>query len=316
MKRWDGLVDGYLRLAETRGLSQGTIKKLRGELDRCGCWLKGRRPHLNLEGVDGPLFISYIRGRTAFHAKSSVAGVVSVLRGFGEYLLHHGVWTQNPLRWVRGPRLDPRGKMPRRIGREHLTRLWDAASAQRNEHQRRLATAVLALLYGSGLRRGELERLNLADWQRDEGLLKIDGRKTGRERTVPVSAGMWRCVEAYLPVRQNLLERRGLGGETALLLNRRGERLRATQLGLLVHRLARTAEVPLVTLHQFRHSCASDLLEQGVSLPEVQQMLGHASVTSTTRYLQVADPERVRAMSRHPLNDYLPLESPHLRRVA
>jgi site-specific recombinase XerD len=292
------------------------MEKLRGELDRCGCWLKRRRPRPNLEQVDGQLLIKYIRTRSPFHAKSSVAGVVSTLRGFGEYLLQQGVWTQNPMRWVRGPRLDPRGKLPRRIGRDHLTRLWDAARVQRSGYQQQLATAVLALLYGTGLRRGELERLNVADWRREEGLLKIDGRKTGRERTVPVSEGMWRCVEAYLPARQNLLEKHGVGGQTALFLNRRGERLRAEQLGALVHRLADSAKVPLVTLHQFRHSCASDLLEQGVSLPEVQQMLGHASVTSTTRYLQVADPERVRAIGKHPLNDYLSVETTSVGRAA
>jgi integrase/recombinase XerD len=60
-----------------------------------------------------------------------------------------------------------------------------------------------------------------------------------------------------------------------------------------------------VSLHQFRHTCASDLLEGGVSLPEVQRMLGHLSVTTTARYLQIADPQRVEAMHRHPLNDAL-----------
>jgi site-specific recombinase XerD len=305
MKRWDGLVDGYLRWGESRELSAGTLESLRNELDRCGCWLKRRRPRPNLEHVDGPLLIAYIRGRTAFHAKATVAGVVSKLRGMGNYLVQQGVWTSNPMRWVRGPRIDPRGKLPRRIGREHLTRLWDAVLQNRNPYQQHLSLAVLALLYGTGLRRGELERLNLADWQRDEKLLKLDGRKTGRERIVPVSEGIWRCLEAYLPERQNLLEKQGLGRDPALFLNRRGQRLSGEQLARMVHRLAKVADVPLVTLHQFRHTCASDLLERGVSLPEVQQMLGHATVVTTTRYLQIADPERARAMRKHPLNDFL-----------
>ena len=72
-----------------------------------------------------------------------------------------------------------------------------------------------------------------------------------------------------------------------------------------MHRLARRAQVPLVSLHQFRHTCASDLLEHGASLVEVQQVLGHKDVGTTARYLHVADPERARAMSQHPLNDYL-----------
>jgi len=116
---------------------------------------------------------------------------------------------------------------------------------------------------------------------------------------------MERCLEAYLPQRQNVLAGLGVQREAALLINREGGRMSAQSLALLVHRLARRANVPLVSLHQFRHTCAADLLENGVSLPEVQQMLGHATVQTTTRYLQIADPERARAMQRHPLNDYL-----------
>jgi site-specific recombinase XerD len=117
---------------------------------------------------------------------------------------------------------------------------------------------------------------------------------------------MARCLEAYLPLRHNLLERRGAVKEPALLINREGKRLSAQSLSLLVHRLARKAKVPLVTLHQFRHTCASDLLEHGASVSEVQNILGHKSAESTWRYLHIGDPERTRAMSKHPLNGYLP----------
>ena len=99
------------------------------------------------------------------------------------------------MRWIKGPRLDSRGRMPRRIGKEHLTKIWDATSQQRNDYQQHLSLVVLALLYGTGLRRGELERLDLAHWKREEGLLQIDGRKTGCERNVPVTDGIWRCLE-------------------------------------------------------------------------------------------------------------------------
>jgi site-specific recombinase XerD len=186
-----------------------------------------------------------------------------------------------------------------------LSQLWEAAGQGRSGYQKQLAVAVLALLYGTGLRRGELERLNLQDWKREEQLLQIDGRKSGCERRVPLSEEVGRCLEAYLPLRRNLLEQRGTEGERALLINREGKRLSAESLGLLVHRLARRAQVPLVSLHQFRHTCAADLLESGASLPEVQSLLGHKRVETTCRYLQIADPERARAVSKHPLNDYL-----------
>jgi len=268
--------------------------------------LKRRRPKQRLEEVDGQLLIQYVRSRTHFRAKSTVSSVVSKLRCFGEHLVQQGVWAQNPMRWVRGPRLDPRGKLPRRIGADHLQQLWEAAPQQRGSYSQQLSVAVLSLLYGTGLRRGELERLNVQDWKREENLLAIDGRKTGCERQVPLSEAIARCLEAYLPVRHNLLERRGTLNETALLINRQGKRLSAQSLGLLVHRLARKAKVPLVSLHQFRHTCASDLLENGASLMEVKGILGHKSVQSTSRYLHVAGPERARAISKHPLNDYLP----------
>jgi integrase/recombinase XerC len=305
MKRWDGMVDGYMRQGEARGLSAVTLSKVRDELDRWGCWLKRRRPRPNLEAVDGELIILYIQGRTRFRAKATVAGVVSTMRGFGEYLQEQGMWVKNPLRWVRGPRLDARGRLPRRIGKQHLVELWDAARQRRSGYQQHLAVAVLALLYGTGLRRGELERLNVLSWRREEGVLLIDGQKTGQERSVPVTEGMARCLEAYLPLRQNVLEQAGVLEEAALLINRKGRRMRAESLAVLVHRLAKLAGVPLVSLHQFRHTCASDLLENGVSLPAVQQILGHATVQTTTRYLQIADPDRARAMQQHPLNDYL-----------
>jgi integrase/recombinase XerD len=306
MKQWDSVVDSYVAACEARGNSLATLGSIRDELDRCGCWLNRRRPKPRLEEVDGQLLIQYLRSRTRFRAKATVSSVVSKLRCFGEYLVHQRVWAQNPMRWVRGPRMDPRGKLPRRIGAEHLRQLWEAAPQQRGNYAQQLSVAVLSLLYGTGLRRGELERLNLGDWKGEESQLAIDGRKTGCERRVPVSEAIARCLEAYLPLRHNLLERRGTVAESALLINRQGKRLSAQSLGLLVHRLARKAKVPLVSLHQFRHTCASDLLENGASLMEVKGILGHKSVESTSRYLQVAGPERARAISKHPLNDYLP----------
>ena len=164
---------------------------------------------------------------------------------------------------------------------------------------------VLAVVYGTGLRKGEMARLNISDWDRDHGVLKIDGHKTGVERSVPVSAGVWKCLEVYLPERHNMLERLGRLDEQALLLNRSGKRLSGCCISRIAHNLARRASVPMVSVHQFRHTCATDLLEGGTSLPEVQKMLGHACVTTTLRYTQITDPERQDAMKRHPVNGFL-----------
>ena len=79
--------------------------------------------------------------------------------------------------------------------------------AMQGEYSRQLWVTVLALLYGTGLRRGELERLDIEAFDRSQATLTIDGRKSGRERCVPVSDVVYRCLEGYLPARHNLLER-------------------------------------------------------------------------------------------------------------
>ena len=146
---------------------------------------------------------------------------------------------------------------PDNLGQDELRAIWAAAQGRRQEHARYQAICILAILYGTGLRRGELERLTVDDWDSEHGLLKVDGRKTGRPRHVPVGEGVWRCIEAYLPRRQNRLEKAGRFDERALLVNTLGERVSAQGISGTVRRLAETGGVGTVTIHQFRHSCAS-----------------------------------------------------------
>ncbi len=142
MKRWDEMVDGYMEWCRGRGLGEGTLRKRRDELDRWGNWMKRRRPRLELEQVDHEVLREYLGRRTKFHAKSTVAGVASELRCMGEYLVMEGVWRKNAMRWIRGPRLDPRGRLPRRIGADHLKRIWEAVRINRSDYQQHLALAI------------------------------------------------------------------------------------------------------------------------------------------------------------------------------
>lgn len=305
MRRWDRLVEQYMEEYVARGVCEETAAAVQRELDRWGTWLKHRRPRPSLEAVNSDLVIRYVQGRTAFRAKATVSSTMSVMRGMGDFLVRQGVWGMNPLRWLHGPKLDGRSRLPRRIGQEAMKTLWEAAAKARQGYHRSLWLAALGLLYGTGLRRGELERLNVGDWQRDEGLLCVDGRKTGRERRVAVPELAWRCVEAYLPERQNHLERLGRREETALLVNKWGERLAGLSISNGIQSLARRAGLTRITLHQFRHTCASDLLEGGAHTAEVKRILGHQTIQTTMRYLHIADPERHEAVRRHPINEFL-----------
>lgn len=305
MRRWDRLVEGYIEEYRARGINAATVAHTAAALDRWGRWLKQRRPRVSIERIDADLITRYIESCSTFRAKATVYGNLSTMRGFGDYLVRQGLWTASPLRWMKGPKVTPYSRLPKRIDREHMQALWRAAGNRRGECSAHLWVTVLALLYGTGLRRGELERLNLEAFDREHGVLRIDGRKTGSERCVPLPPMVLECLEAYLPRRHNVLERHETVGERALLVTRRGTRLSASTISNTIHRIARGAGVTIHSLHQFRHTCASDLLEAGVHLAEVQRVLGHSAISTTVRYVHIADPQRREAMRAHPLNDWL-----------
>lgn len=308
MRRWDRLVDSYIEEYRARGIGEATVAATAGRLDRWGRWLKQRRPRVAIERIDADLVTRYIGSCSSFRAKATVYGTLSTMRGFGDHLVRQGLWTRNPLRWMKGPKVTPYSRLPKRIDHAHMEALWREAANRRGEYSAHLWVTVLAMLYGTGLRRGELERLNLDCFDQNEGTLRIDGRKTGRERCVPLPQMVSRCLEAYLPRRHNILEQAGVITEPALLVTRGGERLRGESISNAIHEIARCAGVSIHSLHQFRHTCASDLLEAGVHLAQVQRILGHAGIGTTVRYVHIADPQRRAAMSAHPLNDWLTVQ--------
>jgi len=304
MHRWDQLLEEYMEVCGIRGLSASHMSNIRRELERLGVCLKRCRSRRRLEDVGMEELASWLTTRTKFHAKATLRGLQSILRGWGEFLVHRGVWSSNPLRWMLKPKVPLR--VPGRIGRGAMDRLVKGASESFQSYSGSLWLAVFGLLYGTGLRRGELSRLNLEDFIPAERVLRIDGRKTGRQRAVMLPEVTCRCLESYLPHRANQLVRAGcIEPQAALLVSQRGTRLSCDALSSGMKRIARRVGLGRVTLQQFRHTCASDLLEEGVSLPEVQRQLGHQTIRTTARYLHIADPQRRAAVDLHPINGIL-----------
>ena len=154
MRRWDQLLDGYLAEYRARGVCAGSVERTTSVLERWGQWMRSRRPRPRLEQVDADLIVRFIDSRSSFRAKSTVYGTLSVMRGMGEYLVREGVWISNPLRWMKGPKVTPYHHLPRRIDRAHMEAIWGAAAAMQGQYSRKLWITILALLYGTGLRRG------------------------------------------------------------------------------------------------------------------------------------------------------------------
>lgn len=300
MKRWDRLADGFMEVYSARGLAPGTVDSMRREWDKWGCWLKAKRPRPKLEGVSHELITQYISHRGKFRAKSTLYSMMSRMRQIGDFLVETGIWRDNPLKWMQGPRLDRRHRLPRRIDRSALEKIWESAAASRYHFHRYLWVAILGVCYGTGIRREELILLDLSGWDAASGTLLIVGKKTGQERRVPLPPLGQQCLEAYLPRRQNILAARNVSDQSGLFINERGGRLSKSAVSHGMSRIARRAGVE-VTLHQFRHTCASELLANGARLPHVQQLLGHKWIGTTMRYYHVADIELRRAMEKHPI---------------
>lgn len=301
MKRWDGLTERFMAAYSARGLAKGSVHSMRREWERWGCWLKSRRPRPKLEAISGDQITEYIASRCAFTGKSTQYSVMSRMGMIGGFLVKEGIWRENPLEWMNRPNVDTRHRLPRRIDEAALAKIWESAAQTREVYYRHLWIAILGVLYGLGLRRGEVVALDLADLNRESGELLVHESKTGRERRVHLPATTWSCLEAYLPRRKNLLLETSFQEPPALFVNRRGERLAAHSVSVGISRIMRRAGLK-ITLHQFRHTCASQLLADGASIVHVQRYLGHRVLETTMRYLHIEDPELRRAMKRHPIN--------------
>lgn len=305
MRNWDSLVCKYCEEYQTLGRSKGSLNKVRSELDRFGNWLKSKRPWPAVEDIGLELIQKYLSSRGTCKAKSTLSGVISVIRCFGVFLEREEIWQVNHLRWIKGPKIYPNSKQPKIVSKKTLERLLETAAQYRSGYRQSFWIAILTLLYGTGIRRGELVSLNVSSWKREEGAVIVNGQKTGRERRVAVPELPWRCMERYLFERHNLLASVGNIGEQALIINSAGRRVRPDVLSSGLARLTRNAEVNRVTFHMLRHTCATNLIEDGRSLPAVQKYLGHEYVGSTMRYLHIADPKLAKAANLHPLNDII-----------
>jgi len=105
MRRWDRLLDSYLEEYRAKGVSPQTIAYTEALLNRWGRWLKGRRPRVGIEEIDADMLTRYIGKRASFRSKAPVSATLSSMRGFGDYLVHQGLWKINPLRWMKGPKV-------------------------------------------------------------------------------------------------------------------------------------------------------------------------------------------------------------------
>jgi integrase/recombinase XerC len=226
-------------------------------------------------------FIVSLHGR---NSAATVARKISALRSFFRFAQRRNLLKNDPLAGVSGPKV---GRfIPVFLTVDETFALLEAPG-EKDAYQQR-DRAILELLYSTGMRVSELVSRSLADLDFTEEVLTVRG-KGKKERLVPVGSPAIEAVRGWLPQRLQLIEQRaGRGREVekeALFLNGRGSRLTSRSVERLVKTYGERAGITqTVTPHALRHSFATHLLEMGADLRSVQELLGHASLSTTQRY--------------------------------
>jgi integrase/recombinase XerC len=211
---------------------------------------------------------------------ASQARILSTVRTFFRWMFETGRLASNPASGLRNPKQAAR--LPAFLTEGESADLLDLPPGADFAAAR--LRALLELLYASGLRVSELVGLDLQDLLMPERTLRVLG-KGRKERLVPFHDGAATVVEAYLLLRREMLAARGLPASPALFLNQQGGRLTPTSVRrFLLKALASTAVRGRISPHALRHSFATHLLNRGMDLRAIQELLGHASLSTTQRY--------------------------------
>lgn len=225
-------------------------------------------------------------GREKHIATSTVARKIAALKSFFRHLVREGKVKVDPAQGMEAPKVKKR--LPRTLSSDDVERLL-AAPGQSNQPKALRDRALLELLYATGMRVSELVSLNLDDVNLVTYDVRIRNDRGDKERIVPIQERAVQALRLYLDRgRPGLVK--NTSEPSALFLNHRGQKLTRQGMWLIIKEYAEQAGIPFdVTPHTLRHSFAAHMLENNkASLGEVQHFLGHASVSTTQIYSQLA----------------------------
>jgi integrase/recombinase XerC len=302
----DDAVAGFLTFLEKeRDVSPNTLKAYRRDLVGLQHFLQG---HLGVEVVSWEAIDRLAMRAWLAHlarrglSKRSSARMLSAARSFFRFLHRADVVEANPARAVGSPKLDRH--LPGHLDRRQVDTMLTAAAtrAQEGRFTDVRDHAILELFYTAGLRLSELRGIDRRDLDLLGGVVKVRG-KGRKERIVPVGEPAQRALRAYERVRDGLLAQVGPAGDrTACFLSQRGQRLSTRALhNAVVAWLGEVDEGAGLSTHALRHTFATHLLDGGADLRAVQELLGHASITTTQIYTHTSV-ERLQQVHRqaHP----------------
>jgi integrase/recombinase XerC len=269
----------YCRYLDTeRNVSLHTLAAYRRDLEQLAAFVAHETGGAAGVGdVDHLLLRRYLAQMGKRAKKSSVGRKLAAIRSFFRFLVRQGVVAKNPAELIATPKKENR--LPFHLDIDQVTTLVEAPQGE-DKHALR-DRAILELLYSCGLRVSELTGLAIGDLDLAGGMVRVLG-KGGKERIVPVGS---RALEA---IREYLQDRGELGGSGPLFLNTRGQRINRRSVARIVDlHVLRIAAFKRISPHILRHTFATHMLEGGADLRAIQELLGHASLSTTQKYTHV-----------------------------
>ena len=218
--------------------------------------------------------------------KASIARKLATLRTFFQFLVREGLLELNPAKLVATPKQEK--KLPRHLSVEDAIRFIETPDNDTDLGKR--DRAMLELMYATGVRVAELTTLNLADIDFRNQLIRVTGKRR-KQRIVPFGEPAGQALRAYLKIRDNFLMKAAvsLRDEEALFLNYQGTRITTRSVGRMVDKYIQIcAGIHNISPHALRHSFATHLLDSGADLRDIQELLGHARLSTTQVYTHVS----------------------------
>lgn len=285
----EALAQFLQHLKYERNLSPHTLRNYASDLEQFKQHLFNveKREDVPLEQIDRLTIREWMAGLHGDHKKTSVARKLASLRTFFQFLVREGKLESNPAKQVATPKIER--KLPNHLSMEDAVRFIETPDV--NTHLGRRDRAILEFLYATGIRVGELVGINIADVDFGNRLVRVTGKRK-KQRIVPFGEPAAQALMHYLEETRGffLNEAPAANREPhALFLHRRGGRLTTRSVGRMIDKyIKQCADIHDISPHSLRHTFATHLLDSGADLRDIQELLGHARLSTTQIYTQVS----------------------------
>ncbi len=303
MQTLNSATDWFLTYcADHRKLSPHTLKAYRQDLDHISAFASSAGTDLPIVEINRDLVQRWL-GSMAAARPRTVRRRLATVKSLFSSLERQGNLAQNPLAGLRSE-VKVGLSLPRTVARSTVKSLLrtvrtQPASSPKARLRRTRDTALVELLFGTGMRVGEVASINLSDLDMDRLVVSVHG-KGNREREIPIV-----CAALREAITEHLAKRRDQGATASdpVFVNRRGARMSDQSVRGMLRTQAKKIGKARITPHMLRHTLATLLLEEGADLRHIQRLLGHSSITTTTIYVHVSERSQRKALERrHPRN--------------